>query len=172
MRRSEILILFDYNYWANRQILATCAELSDEQFRAPSNITTRDLRGTLVHTPDVEWSWRLRLRGEPAEGWGPEAELAPDDFPAVAALAEHWRRDEVEMRAWLESLDDSALAGAPAHSSGKDRFPLWYYLMHMAIHSQQQRSDAAVLLTNLGHSPGDVEFLDYADWAKAGSALT
>jgi hypothetical protein len=33
----------------------------------------------------------------------------------------------------------------------------------MHTHTQQQLSDAAVLLTRMRHSPGNIDFLDYAD---------
>lgn len=162
MRRADIVTLFDHSYWATYQVLSTAARLSVEQFVASSTVTTRSLRGTLVHALDVEWSWRLRLRG--ADGASSERELTEDDYPTVRALAEHWRRDEAEMRAWLAELDDTTLAER-VDLGGRDRFPLWYFLMHILTHSSQQRSDAAVLLTRLGQSPGDLDFLNYADWA-------
>lgn len=162
MRRPDIFSLFGFNYWANRHVLEVASKLAPSEWTAPSAITTRDLRATLVHTLDVEWSWRLRLQKRPSDEWGPDVELKPANYPDAASLAVHWARDEREMREWLASLDDEALA-ADWNDGGKDTFPLWYYLVHLITHSQQQRSDAAVLLTVAGHSPGNIEFLDYAD---------
>ncbi len=162
MRRPDILSLFGFNYWANRHLLEVASKLGPAVWTAPSDITTRDLRATLVHTLDVEWSWRLRLQKRPKDEWGPDVELKPADYPDVATLAKHWERDEHEMRVWLASLEDEALA-ADWSDGGKDSFPLWYFLVHLITHSQQQRSDAALLLTRAGHSPGNIEFLDYAD---------
>ena len=162
MRRSDILTLYAFNYWANRHLLGVASKLTSSQWIAPSDITTRDLRATLVHTLDVEWSWRLRLQKRPKDEWGPDIELKPADYADVATLAEHWARDEREMNEWIGSLDDGALA-ADWNDGGKDTFPLWYFLVHIITHSQQQRSDAAILLTRAGHSPGNIEFLDYAD---------
>ena len=65
MRVVDIQSLFDFTYWANRQILEAAAALPDDDFTRPVSITYRNLRGTLVHTLDVEMSWRRRLRGEP-----------------------------------------------------------------------------------------------------------
>ncbi|MDP9223549.1 MAG: DinB family protein [Actinomycetota bacterium] len=163
MRKQDILTLFGFTYWANRQLLSATREVSVEQFTAPSTITYRDLRGTLVHTLDVEWSWRIRLRGEQPELW--ETSLVDDDYPTVAALAERWSADESAMREWLESLTDSELT-AIADIGTADRFPLWYYLIHIVTHSEQQRRDAAILLANNGQSPPDLEFLYYADTLK------
>ena len=162
MDKSGVLALIDYTYWADRHLLKIATALTPAQWTAPSDVTERDLRATLVHTLDVEWSWRLRLEKRPKEDWGPEVELKPEDFPTVASLAERWAQDEAEMRAWLDTLDEATLA-RDWDISDKDLFPLWTYLVHIVTHSQQQRSDAAILLTRAGHSPGNIEFLDYAD---------
>ena len=111
MRQTELATLFDYMYWANRRILDTAARLTNAQFTLPSVIVGRDLRGTLVHTLDTECSWRLRLQGRPEQEW--EKALVLSDYRNVAALADHWKRDEAEMRAWVASLDDDALARTP-----------------------------------------------------------
>jgi hypothetical protein len=41
--------------------------------------------------------------------------------------------------------------------------PLWYYVMHLVSHAIQQFSEAAVLVTRAGHSPGDIGFLEFAE---------
>jgi uncharacterized damage-inducible protein DinB len=162
VQKADISILFDYLYWMRDRILGSAARVSPVVFNSPSNVTTRNLRGTLVHELDVEWSWRVRLQGEAQENWGPDAELNPSDFPTVAAVADHWRRDEQAMRAWLARLSDKDLS-APAKAEGLAEYPLWFYLMHILTHGMQQLSDAAVLLSESGESPGDLEFLGFAD---------
>lgn len=160
MRTADIQPLFDFTYWGDRQILQAAAALPAADFIRPVTITHRNLRGTLVHTLDVEMSWRRRLRGEPKEIW--DASLSVDDYPTVDALAEHWARDEAEMRAWLASLGDDDMT-AIADLGDDDRFPLWYYLVHIVTHSEQQRRDAQLIFRHFGHEPPDLEFLYYAD---------
>jgi uncharacterized damage-inducible protein DinB len=165
MRRKDIETLFGFSYWMKDRVLECAAKLTTAEFQAPSGLTTRDLRGTLVHTLDVESSWRARLQGRPEEVW--KKELALSDYPAAKALIDHWQRDEREMRAWLASLDDDKLAQIHDLEPGsppKERFPLWYYVLHIHTHTQQQLGDAAVLLTRMRQSPGNIEFLEYADF--------
>jgi uncharacterized damage-inducible protein DinB len=171
MRWDDIAVLFDFNYWANRQIVLACAEIPSEAFTAPPAYTYRSLRGTLVHTLDVELSWRRRLRGEPHDVW--DQSLVDTDYPAVSVLHEHWTRDEAEMRAWLQAMADDELA-AIVDLGNADRYPLWYYLVHVVTHSAEQRRDAALILENGGHSPPNLEFLYYADslTARAANSVT
>ncbi len=122
MRRAEVETLFDFLYWLRDRVLAAAADLPDDDFLATESINGRDLRATLIHELDVEWSWRERLQGiAPADG--SPTELIPDDYPTVADIAEHWHRDEVVMRAWLAGLSDDALA-ADCNVEGKSGYPL------------------------------------------------
>lgn len=160
MRTVDVQALFDFTYWADRQIVDTAAAIPIEAFTRSTTIAYRNLRDTLVHTLDVESSWRRRLRGEPKDMW--DASLDPADYPTAIELGEHWSRDEAEMRTWLRTLRDDDLA-AIVDLDNADRFPLWYYLVHIVTHSEQQRRDAQLILRDLGHEPPDLEFLYYAD---------
>jgi uncharacterized damage-inducible protein DinB len=162
MRLADIQILMDYLYWTRDRVLGAAQDLPSEVFAAPDPLTARNLRDTLVHELDVEWSWRERLTGAPPEAWGPDAELKPAEYPTAALIAEHWRRDEAAMRGWLRSLSDDIL-DAPPPNAGRTALPLWMFLMHIVSHGMQQFSDAAVLLTAAGRSPGEIEFLEFAD---------
>jgi uncharacterized damage-inducible protein DinB len=160
MRKVDIEALLDFTYWADRKILEASSEIPEVALARPASITYRDLRGTLVHTLDVEMSWRRRLRGEPKTAW--DTSLSVDDYPTVAALAARWAQDEAEMRSWIQGLTDADLVAIQDLGDG-DRFPLWFYLVHIVTHSEQQRRDAQLILRQLGHEPPDLEFLYYAD---------
>jgi len=110
MNKADVLHLFDYMYWANSRLLEAAAALPRDQFVEPGTVTTRDLRATLVHELDVEWSWRLALQGTSSEEFDALPDLRPEDYADVAALREHWVRDEADMRAWLAQMTDDQLA--------------------------------------------------------------
>ena len=154
MNKADLQRLFEYSYWATGQILRTAEELPPEDFVAPTDVTYRNIRGTLVHTLDVERSWRLRLRGEPRETWDPE--LPEGDFPDVRALSAAWRDDEGAMRTWLGTLDDESVEGI-VDLGPKDRCPLSVFLLHIITHSTQQRRDAAILLERAGHPAPEID---------------
>lgn len=160
MRTNDVRTLLAYTSWANRQVLATARAAGAEAFTAPTTATYRNLRATLVHALDVERSWRDRVRGLPRETW--DAELPESDFPTVEDLAGRWAREDAELEAWLATLDDEAMA-AEVDLGGRDRFPMWCFLVHVVTHSAEQRRDAAVLLRMAGHPPPDLEFLYFLD---------
>ncbi len=160
MRQTDVIALFEYNYWANWTVLGATTKASVEQFTARKTVTWRNLRGTLVHTLDVEQSWRRRLQGEPKSIW--DAELAAKKFETVERLEAYWRTDAAEMLDWLRSLSDDQLA-AVIDLGPKDRFPLWFFLVHIVTHGTEQRRDVSILLKNLGLEAPELEFLWYAD---------
>ncbi len=56
---------------------------------------------------------------------------------------------------------------------GGDRLPLWQYLVYGVTHGIGQFTEAAILLTRLGSSPGEIGFLTFAtDGQHAEGALT
>jgi uncharacterized damage-inducible protein DinB len=156
MRKADVQHLIDYMYWTNHRLLDAAEELTPDELTAPTSVTTRNLRATLVHELDVEWSWRLNLQGRLTDA---EEDLRPEGYPDVASIREHWARDEAEMRAWLDAMAEEDIA-APVHSdlSSDDR-PMWTYLLHIVFHATQQHADAATLLTLAGRSPGDIGYL-------------
>lgn len=156
MKLQDMLTLYEYNYWATRRILAASAQVSSEQFLAPTNHSHGSLRGTLVHTLDTEYGWRMLCEHNI---------LAPDmnqaDFPTPDALAHSWQDEERAMRDYLTSLGDEDLANFVRYTtdSGQKRERvLWHCLLHVVNHGTQHRSEAAAILTSYGHSPGDLDF--------------
>ena len=162
MRSADIRELFGYLYWIRDRVLTAADEAGRDALRASRPGTSRDLRATLVHELDVELGWRTRLSG------GEEVDLDPADYPTIDALAEQWRRDEAEMRRWLATLTDEALAAPPPRETNQS-FPLWYYLVHVVSHGIQELEEAVVLLGPSGRSPQNLGFRDYADTATTGS---
>jgi uncharacterized damage-inducible protein DinB len=155
MRHDEVGALVEYLYWVRDRVLAAARSLPDDEFRSRETVTTRDLRATLVHQLENEWAWRIRL----SEGSFPSGDLDPADYPTLEDLVSGWRREETELRAWLGRVSDVQLGEAPA--GDENVLPLWQSLVYVVTHGIQQFSEAAVLLTRLGHSPGEIGFLEF-----------
>lgn len=156
MKIADIHLLYDYNYWANQRLLDTAAQLSDEQFTAPAAAAHHALRRTLVHVLDAEYSWRILCQHPLFTD-----EIPEETFPTVAALAQRWQDEETDMRAYLNRLSDNDLQGIVRYTleNGvvRERV-LWHCLWHVVNHGTQHRAEAAAILTDLGYSPGDLDF--------------
>ena len=167
MNIQDIHLLYEYNYWANKRILAASANITQERFLASGSFPYGGLRGTLVHALDSEWSWRhliesIGLASESKEfDWANWSELKEADFPTIDVLETRWREEETAMRAYLANLSDSDMEGHLRYTTDtgikRDRI-LWHCLLHVVNHGTQHRSEAAALLTEYGHSPGDLDF--------------
>lgn len=166
MQPDDIRTLFDHLYWIRDRVL-DAADAEGVPLTADAHVTIRDLRATLVHELDVEWSWRERLAGPtPTSFAGLEEDLDPMEFASVDAIRDRWAEDEGAMRTWLATLDGPALEG-PCNAETPPRHPLWFHLQHLYTHALQQFSDAAVTLTLVGRSPGGIDFLEFVEAREA-----
>lgn len=159
MRQSDIATLFDYARWSNARILNAAAGLDDTHFCTPQLPDLGSLRAILVHVYGAEWVWRSRCAGT-----SPTSMPKAEDFASVAQLTAAWHEEEAAMCALIEGLDDARLDNEITYQTmnGKAMHaPLWHILTHAIIHGAQHRAEAAALLTTLGRSPGDIDFIYY-----------
>jgi uncharacterized damage-inducible protein DinB len=155
----DIRVLYAYNRWANARILDAAAQISDAQFLAPGPFPHGGVRGTLVHASFAECAWRMRWQGSAAH-----VRWKPEEFPTVASLAARWREEEIRLMEFIAGLTDRALTAELAYTStegGRHRRVLWETMAHLVNHGTQHRSEAAAMLTQMGHSPGDIDLIVY-----------
>lgn len=160
MQKSDLSLLFAYNRWANAKIMEGARGLSSEQLIEPAQVSFGSLMGTLAHIISAESIWRMRLQ----ENLSPSFRLSEKDFPTLEALESAWREEEEKMRGYIESLTDADLERRVEYhtTSGKaEGGTVWKMLMHVVNHGTQFRSEAAVVLTILGRSPGDLDLIYY-----------
>jgi uncharacterized damage-inducible protein DinB len=162
MNKRDIELLIDYNYWANRKILDRVTQATDPEFVVPQppGFSAGSLRGTLVHAMSAEWVWRMRLQ----HGVSPTAHLNAIEFPNLSALILRWGTEEARMREYAEGVHDELLAQEVRYTSftGEARVStVEHALTHVVLHGMQHRAECAVILTNLGHSPGNIDLLYY-----------
>jgi len=165
MNLPDILFLYEYNYWANKKILAASAGVTQEQFTAPASFPFGGLHGTLLHTLEAEWAWRALFQ-EIKDA----SDLLPTDFPDLKSIETRWREEETALRAYLASLNDEDMESHLRYTTDeglkRDRI-LWHCLVHVVNHGTQHRSEAAALLTDYGQSPGELDFTVFLnEWKK------
>lgn len=157
MLAEYLVTLYDYNYWANERILRTAPQVSEAHLVEPMPFPHGSLRGTLVHILSAEWIWRSRWQGA-----APTAMLREDDFPTLAAIRTRWQTEEQQMRDFLAALHDEDVERVVPYTTTRGQvyaMPLWQMMAHLVNHGTQHRSEAAAMLTALGHSPGDLDLI-------------
>lgn len=150
--------LWDYNGWANTQIIAAAATLPPEALQEPVASGHGTLFATLLHLLDTEYGWRLLVAA------GAETPvLTTDDIPDLPALTARLQVEDAAMRAYLAGLSAEDLAGAAEHLiDGTPRsWVRWQVLVHMVNHGTHHRGELAAALTALGASPGELDFLTF-----------
>jgi len=166
MKIDEIKLLYEFNDWADARILAACARVSPEQYAAPATIGTghAGLRATMVHLLDSTWQSRIALQGYYEKPLADQAaydatELHEDAFPTLAALQARWMTEQREMWAYIDTLTDDTLNGMIRYviPGAVREHVVWHLLLDAINHATQHRSEAAVLLTGYGQSPGDFD---------------
>ena len=161
MNKQDILLLYKYNQWANAKILTTAAKAPQEQYLAPNAFPHGGLRGTLVHVLFAEWIWRNRW-----EGTSPHYRLRPEDFPTIDSLCSRWTEEEKKLMDFVDQVTDERLNNTFSYNntSGKPFTKiLWHAMAHLVNHGTQHRAEAAAMLTDFGHSPGDLDLIYFLD---------
>lgn len=159
LAREMLIKEFEYNHWANGRILDEAEKITEEQWTARVDPEGRSLHEILAHAIAIERVWRLLS----AHGLVQDGEIPrPDQLPTVEALRDFCDQEaefmDILLRDWSDdSFDEEVMV---TRWDGKT-YPIvrWHMLHHLLMHSMQHRSEAAVLLTEYGHSPGDIDFL-------------
>jgi uncharacterized damage-inducible protein DinB len=157
MNKSDIQLLYKYNSWANKRILDATANVTTEQFLASASYPHGGLRGTLTHTLFAEWIWRQRW-----EGLSPTERIKPEDFPTFDSLRARWEAEEKKLMDFIEHITDEALENTITYKNTKGTFMrnvLWHTMVQIINHGTQHRAEAAALLIDFGHSPGDIDLI-------------
>lgn len=152
--------LFGHSYWARDKILEQVAQLSQEDYVAPRALDYGSVRATLVHNLSAEAGYLARLRGEQLE-----PPINEESVPTVAALRERWEVEQEKSQPYLTQLADADLKGEFRQVSprtGEETVnTVWWLLAQCLNHSTQHRSEVALAITQLGHSPGDLDVIRY-----------
>jgi len=161
MNKQDILILYKYNQWANAKILNAAANVTPEQYSSAAAFPHGGLQGTLVHALFAEWIWRNRWQGT-----SPSHRLKPQDFPSMETLRTRWLVEEKQLMDFADGVTDENLNNrfSYTNTSGKTFTRiLWQAMAHVVNHGTQHRTEAAALLTDFGHSPGDIDLIYFLD---------
>lgn len=156
---SDLITMYDYNYWANGRLMATLERLSEDEFTRTIGGGHDSIRRTLVHIMSAEWGWLGRCGGPPR---GPS--LNPSDFPTVESIRDRWDKIENNVRRFLARLSDADLENKVSYCNdvGDELWmPLGELMQHAANHSVHHRGQISLMMRMLGHAPEETDLLLY-----------
>jgi uncharacterized damage-inducible protein DinB len=152
--------LVDYHYWARDKLLAAVEQLPESAYLAPRPMDYGSIHGTLAHTLGAEIVWSNRWGGVSL----PRIPGA-SDFKGLSELTARWREQESQIRSYLADLGDDELMSRVLEYRSTEGVPfrrdLWETLIHLINHGTNHRSEVAATITQLGHSPGDLDMIVY-----------
>ncbi|MEO8539781.1 MAG: DinB family protein [bacterium] len=160
MNAEDVRALFGYDRWATERVLAVADGLDATVWSNADVVGGRSIGSILVHQFGAATRWRISLESQ-GDKEGPE----PEDEPLIefAELRRRWEAEWAAVDAWVPTLSDGYLAYV--HGG----VPIWQMVVHMVNHGTQHRSEAAMLLTAEGRSPGELDLINYAEGLAGGS---
>ena len=161
MHAADMLTLTEYNRWASERIYRRAVHLDPADLHAAHGQTGRTIYGCLLHLADAQWYWRVLCE----TGQSPGQELKPGDFASVHDLRASAREEDERLVRFASTLTDAQLNRPHAYGlpRAKPRSQvLWMLLLHLINHGTQHRAEIGLRLSDLGRSPGSLDFIVYA----------
>jgi uncharacterized damage-inducible protein DinB len=155
-RCAQFQSLADYNGWANQKIVAASAPLSDDEFERAGDASYGGLQGTLSHILYAELLWLTRWLGEPP--FKADTTARPDLLGSLGR-ADHALIAFVNGQSdadWDRKVDYVDTRGVPHHRS------LSLLVTQLLNHGTYHRGEAALMLSAMGRSPGDLDYIYFA----------
>ncbi len=150
--------LFAYHWHTFTRLVDCAAALEEQALPDAPTFGQRSLRELFYHLLRTDQAWRLGL--EMGRRVLPQIKL--DDFVSAADFR---TGVQAEKQAWdnlLDSLTSAQVEGDLNMADGRGgeaHLPRWRIFQHVNLHGMQHFAEIAALLTQLGKSPGDIDFI-------------
>jgi uncharacterized damage-inducible protein DinB len=148
---------FAYNAWADDRILETASAADPEQLAHKPDFNLASIIETLQHALGTQRTWLSRWTGSAAK---------PYEFAALRELREAYAESHADLRRWAATLvdDDWHRREAWWKAEGYDEVvSLGDTITQVYYHGIQHRAEVALMLTALGHSPGELDHFDFLE---------
>jgi uncharacterized damage-inducible protein DinB len=169
MNENYLVRLFEFNNWANRQIIGVCLKLSDEQLDAPpSSATYGSIRKTLVHMVAAQQRYLhhltlpLEVRREHVypdfADWGGVAYNAGEPF-----LLEKVADSTGEAFLALARGESNLFQSTQIHTPDGYIVEPWVLMVQVINHGHEHREQIKTMLTAQGITPPEMDGWMYGE---------
>ena len=148
---------FDFDFDETRRLLELARRLSKERFLAGNSHNSRGLQAIFAHILGADRFWRGVFTGSTEMT---EEEVDETSLDGLIAWTES---EQAKWREYMAELDDGKLVARFEGDLpfGNFSFTIGQAMQHVIFHGLQHHTEIAQLLTEAGHSPGDVDYFDY-----------
>lgn len=151
--------LFAYSWSTNRKLRERAARLDEETLKATPGPGRRSLYELFFHLFAAQTGWRIALETGTQPG-----RIDPEAYPDLPSLDEGFLLEEQAMDTLLAGWDDAYIASDMSLTTRRGHtytVACWWVLQHLVLHAMQHHTEMALLLTEHGQSPGDIDFIFY-----------
>lgn len=155
---------YEYTCWATSHAMDVAGGLTTAQLLEPGRAGQASIRDTLVHMMSAHRGWLSWWDGSLSAIEAYNRQMSPADYPDVPALKRAWTEIEQQTMAFVSGLrddDPDRMYGFDLPNGQRWEMSLWGMMTHIVNHGTQHRSEVAMMLTELGHSPGDLDLIYY-----------
>ncbi len=160
MRNNQINLIdkmFEYNLWANTQLIELCSDLVDAQLETEIEGGFGRIHPTLVHIIRAEGGYLNRLTG--SRPWADDLEW--DNMPMSDLLAKAQLSGNQLIA--IASKANPATPHTVKHQGKQFRFFNWTVLLQALYHGIEHRTQIKILLTQLGLAHPELAAWDYME---------
>jgi uncharacterized damage-inducible protein DinB len=149
--------MFEYNLWANSQLIAICEGLDDAQLEIEVAGGFGKIHPTLVHLIRAEGGYLNRMTGK--RPWTDDLDW---ENMSIATLQEKAQLSGNQLIATASNADP-ATKHTYEHNGTLWPFYNWTVLLQALYHGIEHRTQIKVLLTQLGVKHPDLDAWDYVE---------
>lgn len=163
MNKEDVVLLYEYDRWANARVFQSLAALTVEQFTRDLGGSFGSVRDTMLHILAGEWIW-LNFWKAPYQDDALLADLrtrrqtlfSPEAFSDLDAVWRKWTEVEKEQLDFVNSVTTESLQKMlPARNT---LLNLAHLMQHVANHSTYHRGQVSLMMRQLGAEPVPTDF--------------
>ena len=146
--KPALLVLHNYNSYANTLVLQTAAAMDEAAFTAQSSPSHGSVQALLTHMLTTEFFFLARSEGKPVNPKG-----APDKTLSVNEITMAFSQIADERLKYLNWVTEEKLVEIVDIPIGEQPFRLarWQLLTQSLLHSAHHRGELSIVMTGLGH---------------------
>ncbi len=159
MTLDEVRTLFDYDAWADGELLRAARALTADQYARDLGSSFGGVRGTLLHVYGADRVWLARWQGD-----GPSAPWPVDDLETLDQLEERWAALRLDTERFLAALTEAQLTlpmPYTDYAGQAHRQLLFQQMQHRINHSTYHRGQVVTMLRQLGAEPVSTDLIKY-----------